>query len=77
VVIEALGRQPRDAGALLVKHQDCIMFGKYYWNPEGYHAYFKVLETEAKSLPYSKLDHSFRKMYGLGLPDEVLKNFVL
>lgn len=72
-VIAELGRQPRNARAFLTKYQNRILFGKDAWNPEEYHTYFRVLETEDEYFPYYKRYHAFWKMYGLGLPDEVLK----
>ena len=72
-VIAELGRQPRQARAFFIKYQDRIMFGKDAWNPEEYHTYFRVLETADEYFPYYKKYHAYWKMYGLDLPDEVLK----
>jgi predicted TIM-barrel fold metal-dependent hydrolase len=72
-VIAELGRQPRQAREFFIKYQDRIMFGKDAWNPEEYHTYFRVLETADEYFPYYKKYHAFWKMYGLDLPDEVLK----
>ena len=72
-VIAELGRQPRFAREFLTKYQDRVMFGKDSWNPEEYHTYFRVLETADEYFPYYKRYHAFWKMYGLELPDEVLK----
>jgi len=47
--------------------------GKDIWNAEEYAAYFRVLETEDEYFDYYRKRHAFWKMYGLGLPDEVLK----
>ena len=72
-VLHELGRQPRAAHDFFVKYQDRILFGKDIWNPEEYHVYFRVLETEDEYFDYYRKRHAFWKMYGLGLPDEVLK----
>lgn len=72
-VLAELGRQPRAAKAFLIKYQDRIMFGKDSWRPEEYPVYFRVLETEDEYFDYYRKRHAFWKMYGLGLPDEVLK----
>jgi predicted TIM-barrel fold metal-dependent hydrolase len=72
-VIAELGRQPRNAKAFLTKYQDRVMFGKDAWNPEEYHTYFRVLESDDEYFPYYKRYHAFWKMYGLDLSDTVLK----
>lgn len=72
-VIAELGRQPRAAKAFLTKYQDRVLFGKDSWVPDEYSTYFRVLETEDEYFPYHKRYHAFWRMYGLGLPDEVLK----
>ena len=72
-VIAELGRQPRNAKQFMTKYQDRILFGKDAYNPEEYYTYFRVLETEDEYFPYYKRYHAFWKMYGLGLPDDVLK----
>jgi predicted TIM-barrel fold metal-dependent hydrolase len=72
-VIAELGRQPRMAKAFFEKYQDRILFGKDAYNPEEYHTYFRVLETEDEYFPYYKRYHAYWRMYGLGLPDDILK----
>jgi predicted TIM-barrel fold metal-dependent hydrolase len=72
-VLAELGRQPRFAREWFIKYQDRIMFGKDSWNPEEYYVYFRVLETEDEYFDYYRKRHAFWKMYGLGLPEEVLK----
>ena len=72
-VIAELGRQPRAAKAFLTKYQDRVLFGKDSWVPDEYETYFRVLETEDEYFPYHKRYHAFWRMYGLGLPDEILK----
>jgi len=72
-VIAELGRQPRAAKIFLTKYQDRVLFGKDSWVPEEYETYFRVLETEDEYFPYHKRYHAFWRMYGIGLPDEILK----
>ena len=72
-VIAELGRQPRNARKFFIKYQDRILFGKDSYRPEEYPTYFRVLETDDEYFPYYKRYHAFWKMYGLDLPDDVLK----
>lgn len=72
-VIAELGRQPRAAKAFLTKYQDRVLFGKDAWEPDEYETYFRVLETEDEYFPYHKRYHAFWRMYGIGLPDDILK----
>jgi uncharacterized protein len=72
-VIAELGRQPRAARQFFEKYQDRILFGKDSWVPEEYATYFRVLETEDEYFPYHKKYHAYWRMYGLGLPDAILK----
>lgn len=72
-VIAELGREPRAAKAFFTKYQDRIMFGKDSWVPDEYQTYFRVLETEDEYFPYHKKYHAFWSMYGMGLPDDILK----
>lgn len=72
-VIAELGRQPRAARAFMIKYQDRVMFGKDSWVPDEYETYFRVLETADEYFPYHKRYHAFWRMYGMELPDDVLK----
>jgi predicted TIM-barrel fold metal-dependent hydrolase len=72
-VLAELGRQPRFARDWLVRHQDRVMFGKDSWQPSEYPYYFRVLETADDYFPYYRRRHAFWKLYGLDLPDEVLR----
>lgn len=72
-VIAELGRQPKFARAFFIEYQDRILFGKDSWKPEEFPTYFRVLETGDEYFPYYKKYHAFWAMYGLNLPDEVLK----
>lgn len=72
-VLAELGRQPRTARAFLIEYQDRVLFGKDSWAPEEYHVYFRVLETDDEYFDYYRRRHAEWKMYGLDLPDEVLR----
>jgi len=72
-VIAELGRQPRASRKFFEKYQDRILFGKDSWVPSEYATYFRVLETDDEYFPYHKKYHAFWRMYGMALPDEVLK----
>jgi len=72
-IIAELGRQPRQAKAFFIKYQDRILFGKDSWKPEEFPTYFRVLESDDEYFPYHKKYHAYWAMYGLDLPDEVLK----
>ncbi len=72
-IIAELGRQPRFAKAFFIKYQNRILFGKDSWKPEEFPTYFRVLESDDEYFPYHKKYHAFWAMYGLDLPDNVLK----
>ena len=72
-VLYELGRQPRAARAFLIQYQDRVLMGKDSWNPDEYATYFRVLETDDEYFDYYRKRHAFWKMYGVGLPDEVLR----
>ncbi len=72
-VLAELGRQPRFARQWLIQYQDRVLFGKDSWRPEEYKVYFRVLETADDYFDYYRRRHAFWKMYGLDLPDDVLK----
>jgi predicted TIM-barrel fold metal-dependent hydrolase len=72
-VLAELGRQPRFARDFFVKYQDRVLFGKDIWEPSEYWVYFRVLETADEYFDYYRKRHAFWRMYGLELPDDVLK----
>ena len=72
-VLAELGRQPRTARAFLEAYQDRVLFGKDAWTPSEYPVYFRVLETDDEYFPYYRRRHAFWRMYGLDLPDIVLR----
>lgn len=72
-VLAELGRQPRRARQFLIDYQDRVLFGKDAYNVKEYYTYFRVLETEDEYFDYYRKRHAYWKMYGLGLPDDVLQ----
>jgi len=72
-VLYDIGRQPRAAHAFFVKYQDRLLFGKDNYQPDEYPYYWRVLETSDEYFDYYRDYHAFWKLYGLALPDEVLK----
>ena len=72
-VIAELGRQPKTAKQFFIDYQDRILFGKDSYNKEEFYTYFRVLESNDEYFNYFRKRHAFWKMYGLNLPDEVLK----
>jgi uncharacterized protein len=72
-VLAELGSQPRHAREFFLKYQDRILFGKDTWEADEYLVYFRVLETTDEYFDYYRKRHAFWKMYGLDLPDEILK----
>jgi predicted TIM-barrel fold metal-dependent hydrolase len=72
-IIAELGRQPRFAKAFFTRFQDRILFGKDAWQPAEFPTYFRVLETADEYFPYYKKYHAFWAMYGMDLPDEILR----
>lgn len=72
-VIAELGRQPRRVRKWMTQYQDRVLFGKDHWKPAEYHTYFRVMETDDEYFDYFRKTHCFWKMYGMELPDEVLR----
>jgi predicted TIM-barrel fold metal-dependent hydrolase len=72
-VLAELGRQPKAARTFFIDYQDRILFGKDTYKMEEYYTYFRVLETEDEYFNYYRKRHAHWKMYGLGLPDSVLR----
>ena len=73
-VLAELGRQPRSAREFLIKYHDRVMFGKDAWAPDEYHVYFRAFETADEYFDYYRKRHAHWKIYGLDLPDEVLRH---
>ncbi|MBC7897690.1 MAG: amidohydrolase family protein [Cytophagaceae bacterium] len=72
-VLYDIGRQPRAARDFFEKYQDRILFGKDSFQPEEYPYYWRVFETRDDYFDYYRDYHAFWKLYGIDLPDEVLK----
>jgi len=72
-VIYEPGRQPKFARKFFIHYQDRIFMGKDSWAPDEYPTYFRVLESGDEYFPYYRRYHAFWRMYGLELPDEVLR----
>lgn len=72
-VLYEFGRQPRAAREFFVKYQDRILFGKDAYEPSEFPYYWRVFETRDEYFDYYRDYHAFWKLYGMDLPDEVLK----
>ncbi|MEO5815030.1 MAG: amidohydrolase family protein [Gemmatimonadaceae bacterium] len=72
-VLYDIGRQPRVAHDFFVRFQDRILFGKDSFQPEEYPYYWRVFETKDDYFDYYRGYHAFWKLYGIDLPDAVLK----
>jgi predicted TIM-barrel fold metal-dependent hydrolase len=72
-VLYDIGRQPRGAHDFFVKYQDRLLFGKDSFQPSEYPYYWRVLETRDEYFDYYRGYHAFWKLYGIDLPDTVLK----
>jgi predicted TIM-barrel fold metal-dependent hydrolase len=83
-----LGRQPRTSRKFFERYQDRIMFGTdASWDagkelpqqdlkPAMYRCYFRFLETEDEYFDYAPSDvppQGRWRIYGIGLPDSILK----
>jgi uncharacterized protein len=72
-ILYDLGRQPRFAHDFFIKYQDRILFGKDSFQPDEYPYYWRVFETADEYFDYYRDYHAFWKLYGMNLPDDVLK----
>jgi len=85
--IGELGRQPRMSGKFFEKYQDRILFGtdavpngtdtpQQIFNEQLYEIYYRFLETEDEYFDYAPAPvppQGRWRIYGLGLPDGILK----
>ncbi|QDU80209.1 Amidohydrolase [Polystyrenella longa] len=75
--VSELGRQPYTARKFFMKYQDRILFGTDGVPPlTELNPHWRFLETRDEYFPYEDNDfppQGFWNIYGLGLPDEVLK----
>jgi predicted TIM-barrel fold metal-dependent hydrolase len=72
-ILYELGRQPRAVHDFFVEYQDRILFGKDSYQPSEFPYYWRVFETTDEYFDYYRDYHAFWKLYGAGLPDEVLE----
>jgi uncharacterized protein len=72
-VLAELGRQPRAAHDFIVKYQDRVLFGKDSFQPDEYPYFWRTFETADEYFDYYRDYHAFWKLYGLALPDPILK----
>jgi predicted TIM-barrel fold metal-dependent hydrolase len=72
-VIYDIGRQPRRAREFFIKYQDRILMGKDTYEAKEYQTYFRIFETADEYFPYYRNYHAFWRMYGIDLPDDVMK----
>lgn len=85
--ISELGRQPKTARRFFEKYQDRILFGtdavpygidfpQQIFGEELYDIYYRFLETEDEYFDYAPVrvpPQGRWRIYGLGLPDEILR----
>ena len=72
-ILHELGRQPRAARAFFVEHQDRVLFGKDRFAPDEFPYFWRTFETADEYFEYYRRYHAFWRMYGMDLPDDVLR----
>lgn len=72
-VLYEFGRQPHAATQFFTKYQDRVLFGKDTYEPTEYPYYWRVFETHDEYFDYYRNYHAFWKLYGMALPDTILK----
>jgi uncharacterized protein len=72
-VLYDIGRQPRFARDFFMRYQDRLLFGKDSFQPEEYPYFWRVFETSDDYFDYYRHYHAFWKLYGIDLPDDVLR----
>ena len=72
-VLYEFGRQPRASRDFFLKYQDRLLFGKDSYEPSEYPYYWRVFETGDEYFDYYRPYHAFWKLYGMSLPDAILK----
>jgi hypothetical protein len=72
-VLYEFGRQPRAARDFFIKYQDRVLFGKDFYETSEYPYYWRVFETKDEYFDYYRDYHAFWKLYGMELPDDVLR----
>jgi len=72
-VLYDIGRQPHTARDFFIKYQDRLLFGKDSYQPDEFPYFWRVFETRDEYFDYYRDYHAFWKLYGIDLPDDVLK----
>jgi predicted TIM-barrel fold metal-dependent hydrolase len=72
-VLYELGRVPVSGRAFMIQYADRILFGKDSYTPSEYPYYWRVFETKDEYFDYYRRYHAHWQLYGLDLPDDVLK----
>jgi predicted TIM-barrel fold metal-dependent hydrolase len=72
-VLYDFGRQPRASREFFTKYQDRVLFGKDAYEATEFPYYWRVFETNDEYFDYYRDYHAFWKLYGMGLPDVVLR----
>jgi predicted TIM-barrel fold metal-dependent hydrolase len=72
-VLYDLGRQPRAVREFFLRYPDRILFGKDAYQPSEYPYFWRVFETNDEYFDYYRDYHAFWKLYGVDLPDEILR----
>ena len=72
-ILYELGRQPRAARQFFIDYQDRVLFGKDTYRADEFPYYWRTLETADEYFDYYRHYHAFWKLYGMDLPDDVLK----
>ena len=72
-ILYELGRQPGTARDFFTTWQDRVLFGKDRFAPEEFPYYWRTFETRDEYFDYYRRYHAFWKLYGMDLPDAVLR----
>jgi predicted TIM-barrel fold metal-dependent hydrolase len=72
-ILAELGRQPRAARDFFLRYQDRIIFGKDSYQPDEFPYFWRTFETADEYFDYYRDYHAFWKLYGMALPDTVLR----
>ncbi len=72
-ILYELGRQPRTAAAFFAAYPDRILFGKDSYAAGEFPYYWRTFETRDEYFDYYRRYHAFWKLYGMGLPDDILR----
>ena len=72
-ILYELGRQPWTARDFFTRYQNRVLFGKDRYAPEEFPYYWRTFETRDEYFDYYRRYHAFWKLYGIDLPDEVLR----